>query len=153
MTRKTSAMTVGSTVAALIFTAGSARAEDLPAGNAQVPPTAPTELSEIVVTAQRRTQSIQDVPYNISAISPGALTDSAVSNANDLSHVIAGLGTVDEGPGNRSNQNNLTLRGLRTDNPGSNDRATLNTNSVSTYYGDTPLFFSILTEDLERVEV
>ena len=108
---------------------------------------------EIVVTAQKRRQSIQDVPYNIAAVSTSALSNAGVLSANDLTRVVSGLGSVDEGVVSRVNQNNFSLRGLRTEAPNSTFVPSENVSAVSTYYGDTPVFFSILMKDLERVEV
>lgn len=110
-------------------------------------------LEEIVVTAQRRSERITDVPYNISAVTASDLAASGATNANDLTKMVAGLGNFADGPVDRVGENNFTLRGLRTDNVGPNLGPKYTVSSVATYYGDTPVFFPILLKDLERVEV
>jgi iron complex outermembrane recepter protein len=116
-----------------------------------------TSLSEVVVTAQRREQTVQDIPYNISVVSPVDIANSGTVNLNDLARIVNGLVTVDQGPGARSYQNDLTLRGLRTDSPGGGSSAqyvpSRSVNTVSTYFGETPIFFPMVLEDIERVEV
>jgi iron complex outermembrane receptor protein len=114
-------------------------------------------LSEIVVTAQRRNQTVQDIPYNISVVGGDDIANSGAINLNDLSRIVNGLITVDQGPAARSFQNDLTLRGLRTDAPGGGASAQYlpnqTVNSVSTYFGETPIFFPMVLADIERVEV
>jgi outer membrane receptor protein involved in Fe transport len=114
-------------------------------------------LSEVVVTAQRRTQTVQDIPYNISVVDQNAISESGATTLDDLARVVTGLTTVDQGPASRAQTNNLTLRGLRTDSPGggSNEPLTpgLTANTVSTYFGETPIFFPMVLQDVERVEV
>ena len=52
---------------------------------------------------------------------------------------------------------NLTLRGLRTDSPGGGQTTAetpgQSVNSVSTYFGETPVFFPMPMYDVDRVEV
>jgi iron complex outermembrane recepter protein len=114
-------------------------------------------LQEVVVTAQRRAQSVQDVPYNISAISSASMEEAGATSINDLTSVVPGLTTVDEGPGARGQIDNLTLRGLRVDSPGGGQATTetpsQTVDSVSTYWGETPIFFPMPLYDVERVEV
>jgi iron complex outermembrane recepter protein len=116
-----------------------------------------TSLSEIVVTAQRRVQTAQDIPYNISVLSGDAIATSGATNLNDLARIVNGLITVDQGPAARSFQNDMTLRGLRTDSPGGGSSSTYlptqTVNTVSTYFGETPIFFPMVLEDIDRVEV
>ncbi len=130
------------------------------AAEAQVSPEASPSSStvqEIVVTAQRRIQSVQDVPYNISAVGQGAIQESGASSINDLTRLVPGLTTVDEGAGARGQTNNLTLRGLRTNSPGGGQATTetpgQTVNSVSTYWGETPIFFPMPLYDIDHVEV
>ncbi|MBS0420007.1 MAG: TonB-dependent receptor [Proteobacteria bacterium] len=130
------------------------------AAEAQVSPS-PEESApapqEIVVTAQRRTQSVQDVPYNISAVGQGAIQEAGATSINDLTRLVPGLTTVDEGAGARGQTNNLTLRGLRTNSPGGGQATTetpgQTVNSVSTYWGETPIFFPMPLYDIDHVEV
>ena len=115
-------------------------------------------LDEVVVTAQRRTQSVQDIPYNISVVGADELTRTGTTGLNELAHIVPGLTFVDAGPAARGNTNDLTLRGLRTDGPGGagnngTDVPAQTVNSVSTYFGETPVFFPIALHDIERVEV
>jgi iron complex outermembrane receptor protein len=114
-------------------------------------------IAEVVVTAQRRTQSLQDVPYNISALGSDALQTSGITSISGLSELVAGLTTVDVGPADRAGNNNFTLRGLRTDSPGGGSAGLLYKNltvsPVSTYFGETPVFFQMPLDDIERVEV
>jgi outer membrane receptor protein involved in Fe transport len=72
--------------------------------------------------------------------------------------MVPGLTTVDAGPAARGNTNNLTLRGLRTDGPGgaggnATDIPSQTVDSVSTYFGETPVFFPLALYDVDRVEV
>ena len=71
----------------------------------------PAELQEILVTAQRRKETIQDVPYNITVVDPAQVSASGATTLNDLTRVVPGLVTVDTGEGARGRTNNLTLRG------------------------------------------
>jgi len=48
-------------------------------------------LEEIVVTAQKRSQSIQDVSAAVSAVSPDALKDAQISTIEDLQVAVPGL--------------------------------------------------------------
>jgi iron complex outermembrane recepter protein len=114
-------------------------------------------LGEVVVTAQRRSQTVQDIPYNISVVGQNEISESGATTLDDLARVVTGLTTVDQGPADRAQTSNLTLRGLRTDTPGggSNEPLTpgLTANTVSTYFGETPIFFPMVLQDVERVEV
>jgi iron complex outermembrane recepter protein len=119
---------------------------------------APTPvLKEIVVTAQRREETVQDVPYNISVIDPRQIDESGATTLNDLTRDVPGLVTVDTGPGSRGGMNNLTLRGLRTDSPGGGQSVAEipgeSVSPVSTYFGETPVFFAMPLYDVQRVEV
>jgi iron complex outermembrane recepter protein len=111
------------------------------------------ELDEIIVSAQRRDQRITDVPYNITAVGSENLTASGVTSGNDLTKVVAGLGNFASGPADAFGENNFSLRGLRTSSAEPSSLPKLAVSSVSTYYGDTPVFFNVLLKDLERVEV
>lgn len=114
--------------------------------------TEPGSLEEVVVTASRRDQSILDVPYSISAVSSETLEQSHVQNLSDLSHLVAGLSFVDQGPTSRSN---FVLRGINANS--TNESPILGSAGtvppVSTYIGETPLFLSLHIDDLDRVEV
>jgi len=109
-------------------------------------------LEEVVVTANRREQSILDVPYSISAVSGTALEQGHVQSLSDLTKLVAGLSFVDQGPTSRSN---FVLRGINanstSESPISGSAGTVP--PVSTYIGETPLFLSLHIDDLDRVEV
>jgi len=48
-------------------------------------------LSEVVVTAQKRTERLQDVPITIAALSEQDLSRSGVATTHDLPSVVSGL--------------------------------------------------------------
>src|ERR1700733_2209822 len=141
--------------AGLLIAAG-AHAQEVAPGKAESE-TQSQSLAEITVTAQRRSESVEDVPYNITAINSPSILEAGATSINDLTPLGPGLATVDEGPGARGLTNNLTLRGLRTDSPGGGQLAAeqpgQTVNSVSTYFGETPVFFPIPLYDVNRVEV
>ena len=96
------------------------------------------KVEEVVVTASRRSQTVQEVPYNISAYSGAALEESGVVDFSNLSHFVPGLAFVDTGPAIMGNNNNFILRGLnanQTINGGGNPNAAVA--PVSTYLGES----------------
>ena len=110
-------------------------------------------IDEILVTATRRSQSIQDVPYNISAISGDDLEKSSLVNGNDLLRQIPGVFVSNMG-GRTYLNNNISIRGINANNPGENNTLqNLTEQSVSTYIGDIPIFLNVKLTDLERVEL
>ena len=101
-----------------------------------------------MVTAARRETSLQDIPYNISAVSAEVLQQSRTTSLTDLSQIVAGISFVNAGPTSRSD---IVLRGINsnaTDNPSSSAVA-----PVSMYIGETPIFVALQIGDVERVEV
>ena len=106
-------------------------------------------IEEVVVTATRRSESVQDVPYNISAFSGDALSVNGVDDASDLVRVIPGLSAIDTGQRNR---NVLAIRGLNASGLDANDEAGA-VSTVGTYIDDTPINIDLRVLDLNRVEV
>jgi outer membrane receptor protein involved in Fe transport len=123
------------------------------AGVYSTPALAQSSLEEIVVTAQRREQSIQDIPYNISAFSSDYLESARAFNIGDVSRLVAGLNFKDQGESLRSSRNTFILRGINANDSRLIFGTDVSSGAVSMYYGDTPLFFPLVMKDIERVEV
>src|SRR2546430_10150207 len=66
-------------------------------------------LEEITVTAQRRTENIQDVPISMQALTAQALQQLNVSTLDDYVKFLPNVTTATNGPG----QNEVFMRGLR----------------------------------------
>jgi iron complex outermembrane recepter protein len=67
-------------------------------------------IEEIVVTAQKREQSIQDVPISITAFDGELLEELNINNSNDLVYMTPGLSLGN--PGGEGNITSLSLRGI-----------------------------------------
>ena len=110
------------------------------------------EIEEIVVTATRRSESISDVPYNISAISAADIADSGVTDLGGLARMIPGLVTPDLGTRAGNLNNTLTIRGLNISSVNVIEQD-IAAPTVSTYVDETPLFVNLKMTDIARVEV
>lgn len=116
-------------------------------GGAQAQDTAESGLEEIIVTAQRRAENLQETPVAISVVSGDALRAANVSRAEDLSLLVPGVDIVDTGT-----QSLVRIRGV-----GTNIQTALqdsqNAFSIDGVFntantaGDAGLF------DLERMEI
>ena len=84
----------------------------LAAAPTHAPAAEAAELEEIQVTATRRSESISDVPYNISAVSGIDIAAAGITDLQGLTHMIPGLVSPDLGPRGSSINSNLTIRGL-----------------------------------------
>src|ERR1700722_5849491 len=89
------------------------------AGFVHAAPAADTETSdsiqEITVTAQRRTESIQDVPITIQALTAETLKQLSVSTFDDYVRYLPNVTAPSNGPG----QSNIFMRGLSVGQAGS----------------------------------
>ncbi len=105
-----------------------------------------TALEEIVVTAQKRTESLQDVPLAVSALSGGKLADAGLRRIEDLKNYVPSLFMTETAVGN-----NISIRGVFSGvNPGFEQ-------SVGTYvdgiYRGRPQQTRAPFLDLARIEV
>ena len=105
-------------------------------------------LEEVVVTANKREQSINDVGMSITAMTGDALTELGISSPTDLGKVVPGL-TVQPSPFNTPV---YTLRGI-----GFYETTLSAAPTVAVYTDEVGLPFSATTRgaafDIERVEV
>jgi iron complex outermembrane receptor protein len=69
----------------IMATAGIAQAQET------APPSASSGLEEIVVTAQRRSEKMQDVPITVNAVTANALRSAEIRSTVDLTFVVPGL--------------------------------------------------------------
>lgn len=107
-------------------------------------------LEEVIVTATRRAESIQDIPINITALSSDLIERQRLTNLSDIAQVVPGLTLVDQGP--RSG-NTLTIRGLSAGSINATDQDNSGGGLVATYIGEVPFYVDLKLNDLERVEV
>lgn len=113
------------------------------------------DLEEIIVTATRRAQSVQDIPYNISAYSADQLEKNRVDDIVDIARFVPGMNIGDKGlrDSSATYTSTLTIRGVNVETTSAVDFMHLSVPTVSMYVDDTPLFFGLQFNDLERVEV
>lgn len=120
--------------------AGVVHAQEAPGDEAAAP--------EIVVTAQKRAQSQNDVGMSITAESAATLAERNVVDAGDLVKIVSGFTAADSNQGTPV----YTLRGV-----GLNDSGLSSVPSVAIYVDQIPLPYPVMTQavglDLERVEV
>lgn len=64
-------------------------------------------LEEIIVTAQKRAQSLQDVPVSVNVVSGESISENGINNLDELSNIVPNL-TITEG----SQSTSIFIRGL-----------------------------------------
>ncbi|HTU64938.1 MAG TPA: TonB-dependent receptor [Steroidobacteraceae bacterium] len=116
------------------------------------PPTDDDINEEIIVTAQKRATSLQDVPFSIAAVTNQDIQESGAQNIVDIARNVPGLYIADLGPG----QSQVAIRGISAgqvirDQPGVKE-------SVGIYLDESPISVALFTPDLDlydldRIEV
>src|SRR5690606_25349189 len=69
-------------------------------------------LEEVIVTAQTRTENLQDVPMSITALSESKLDRLNILDMSDYVKVVPSLSYIDRGPTGRRGNRPLALRGV-----------------------------------------
>jgi len=112
-------------------------------------------IQEITVTAQRRTESIEDVPITIQAITGDALRQLNVTTFDDLLRYTPNVTYSGNGPG----LGNIFMRGLSSGGSGNQSQSTTAPfPNVAVYLDDESMQFparnvDVYMVDMERVEV
>ena len=106
------------------------------------------DANEIVVTARKRTESVQNVPLAIAVVSGTRLQEQGLESVQSLQSVTSGL-VVRKTP---NNVVNLTLRGLGTGTAVDAFEQSVATFIDGTYLGRGPEF-NLALFDVDRVEV
>jgi iron complex outermembrane receptor protein len=97
-------------------------------------------LEEIVVTARRRAENLQDVPVAVSVISAETITQRNIINPKDIATVTPGLQVVTESAHDENNQPVYSIRG----------QSGSDANAV--YLGEVPDFTSLIF-DIDNIQV
>ena len=86
---------------------------------------------EIIVTATRRETTVQEIPYNISAIDGDELDAAQIFTDTDLIRSITGASVVDRGHRNAGVINSIMIRGLNVESSAFGDYALSTVTTVS----------------------
>ena len=110
-------------------------------------PSDQTTLGEVVVTANRRAENLQNVPITVSAVSGAGLVNAGVSNILDLKSAVPGANVV-----NSNGFINAHLRGVGSSNPGPSIESPVAVYVDGVYYAST-LGVDLDFLDVQQVEV
>jgi iron complex outermembrane recepter protein len=130
----------------VIFVLGTGAAR---AGPADTPFDDSSTLGEVIVTAQRRTEDVKEVPTSISVLGSAALENGHIGGLEDISRAVPGLSfSAGGGPG----LDNIEMRGVS---------STSGSATVGLYLDDVPITVTNLYNgaveprlfDMDRVEV
>src|SRR5277367_2326043 len=112
-------------------------------------------IAEITVTAQRRTENIQDVPITIQALTSETLKELSVTTFDDYVRYLPNVTVSSNGPG----QGEIYMRGLSVGNAGTQSSGTIGGfPNVAIYLdeqsGQLPSRnLDVYAADLERIEI
>jgi iron complex outermembrane receptor protein len=111
-----------------------------------------TVLEEVLVTARKRSETIQDVPFSIAARTEQYMRESGITSLEDVSRTVASFSVQNLGPG----QSQVAIRGASAgqvvrDQPGVKEQ-------VGVYLDESVISLSLFTPDIDlfdmnRVEV
>ena len=143
--RMTHKMTSGALRAALL--SGSALALTATSAHAQEVEEADGDSDIIIVTATKRDQAIQDVPFSINAQTQEDIQKSGANSLEDISRNVAGLSVQNLGPG----QSQVSVRGVSAgqvvrDQPGVKEQ-------VGVYLDESVISLSLFTPDLDLFDL
>src|SRR5690348_8215063 len=115
----------------------------------QAPPTAEAAPApeQIVVSAQKRTSLLQDVPFSVAAPSEAQIRNAGADSIVDLARNVAGLTIADLGP----SQSQIAIRGISSgqvirDQPGVKEQ-------VGVYLDESPINVALFTPDLVLYDI
>ena len=138
---------ISAAVAAVLWAPGTAMVFAAPADTATA---TGSELEEVIVTAQHRSESIQDVPITIQAITGDQLGKLSVTTFDDVVKLLPNVTFSANGPG----QGNIYMRGLSVGFAGSQSSASINPfPNVATYLDEQSLTFPGRNLDVYRSDV
>ena len=144
--------TLSSAIAAILGIHAAAAAAQQAAANASA---SADSIGEVIVTAQRRVENIQNVPITIQALTSETLKELNVSTIDDAIKYLPNVTASGSGPG----QNELIIRGLATSETGNQGEGTTGSfPNVAVYLDDQSAQLpgrnlDIYAADLERIEV
>jgi len=125
------------------------------ANSADLPVAGSEGIQEIVVTAQRRNENMQDVPITIQALTADTLKQLNVTTFDDFIKYLPNVTQQSNGPG----QSNIAMRGLSVGNGGTQASGSLGQiPNVAVYLDEQSASLpqrnlDIYAADLERIEV
>lgn len=119
----------------------------MPAVAAEPADEAASALQEIVVTAQKRAERLQDVPISIQAVTADALKDSGIRSTQDLASSVAGLNVT-----RTTEATVFTLRGVGTQG-GSTGQDSAVATFVDGVYMPSMAGATFSLNNIERIEV
>lgn len=103
--------------------------------------------NEIVVTATKRSETIQDVPFSIAAVTAAGIQKTGSTSLEDISRSVAGLSVQNLGPG----QSQVSVRGVSAgqivrDQPGVKEQ-------VGVYLDESVVSLSLFTPDFDLFDL
>ena len=103
--------------------------------------------NEIVVTATKRNETIQDVPFSIAAVTAADIQKTGAGNIEDIARNVAGLTVQNLGPG----QSQVSVRGVSAgqivrDQPGVKEQ-------VGVYLDESVVSLSLFTPDFDLFDL
>ncbi len=129
--------------AALLASSSPALAQSAP------PPPSPAPVGEIVVTAQKRAENVQNVPVAVSVVSAQTLQSNGIFSPEGLEQVVPSL-TFKKGTTNLNST--LSVRGIGTQSFASGAEPSVSTVVDGVVYGRSGMAFQEFT-DLDHIEV
>jgi iron complex outermembrane recepter protein len=128
-----------------------------PAAHAQQAPAAvsdqtPSALQEVTVTATRRTQTLEAVPYSMSVVSADRLAESGVTDLASLATEVPGLSMYEYGA-RLAGATVPIIRGINATGEPTRGFRTFEQAPVGTYVGNSPIDGYFQLDDLKQVEI
>lgn len=108
-------------------------------------PASPTGLEEVIVTAQKREESLQDVPLSVQALSAARLQELHISRFNDYAKLLPSVTFQTSGPG----FSEITIRGVSS---GATDHSGP-ASTVATYLDEQPVTTNQGTLDIHIYDI
>jgi outer membrane receptor protein involved in Fe transport len=104
-------------------------------------------MEEVLVTAEKRSESVQDVSASITALSPEMMARSGIDDVTRLEHVVPGMRM-----GMSGNEARIAIRGTRSNNVGTEGEQTVGIFQDGVYVATSTQALGSYV-DLERIEV
>ncbi len=129
-----------------------AYAQAQPAAVQAAPDSGPATLPEVVVTANRRNQTLESVPYSLSVVSSEQLSQAGVTDLASLSLAVPGLSMYDYGS-RLAGATVPIIRGINATSEPTRGFRSFEQSPVGVYIGNAPIEGYLQLDDLKQVEV